>query len=146
MICESARKKLAPLALTLLRLSTGVIMSVHGWQKLTNIAGVTEGFGKMGFPAPEIMVYLAVGGEFLGGLGLIVGLLTPIAAFGVACTMAVAIFKVHWSSGLLAQNNGFEYPLTLFMVALFFMINGAGPISLDALCCGRCKRGSSSGS
>lgn len=140
MILENTRKKLAPLALTLLRVSTGVIMSVHGWQKLTNIAGTAEIFGKMGLPAPDILVYLAVGGEFLGGLGLIVGLLTPIAAFGVACTMAVAILKVHWSSGLLAQNNGFEYPLTLFMVALFFLVNGAGPIALDALCCGRCKK------
>lgn len=140
MFLENARKKLAPLAITLLRISTGVIMSVHGWQKLTNISGVTENFGEMGFPAPEIMTYLAVGGEFLGGLGLIVGLLTPIAAFGIACVMAVAILKVHWSSGLLAQNNGFEYPLTLFVVALFFIINGAGPISLDNLFCGRCKK------
>jgi putative oxidoreductase len=47
--------------------------------------------------------------------------------------MAVAIFKVHWPNGLMAQDHGFEYPMTLFFVSLYFMIRGAGPFSIDGL-------------
>lgn len=130
---ETMRCKLEPLALALLRISTGVIMAVHGWQKLIAIPKYTEIFANMGMPSPEILVYLAVAGEFLGGIGLIVGFLTPLAAFGVLSTMAVAVFKVHWKGGLLASNNGFEYPMTLMFVALFFMVRGAGCLSLDYL-------------
>ncbi len=139
MVCETVRNKLEPIALTLLRLSTGVIMATHGWGKLQNIAGTTEAFTNMGLPYAKGMVYLAIAGELGGGLGLLVGLLTPIAAFGILCVMAVAILKVHLHNGLVAGNNGFEYPLTLFMVALFFIIRGPGPISLDALFCRKKK-------
>lgn len=143
MVLGKMRSGLEPLALTLLRISTGVIMAVHGWQKLSDIPKWTEIFTNMGMPFPKLSVFLAIGGEFFGGLGLIVGLLTPLAAFGVLATMAVAIFKVHWSNGLLAANNGFEYPMTVFFVALYFIMRGAGPISLDALFCKKCKTESS---
>ena len=135
MICEKTRKNMIPIALTLLRVGVGVIMAVHGWQKFQNPAQIIEGVTKMGFPIPVVMGWLAIAGELLGGLGLIVGLLTPIAAFGVFVTMAVAVFKVHFANGLLASNNGFEYPMTLMLASLFFIFNGAGPISLDHLLC-----------
>jgi hypothetical protein len=86
----------------------------------------------MGIPLPAVSALLATAGEFLGGLGLIFGLLTRVAAFGVFCTMAVAVFVVHLPNGLLARNNGFEFPLTLLCAAFFFIAAGAGPISLDA--------------
>lgn len=130
---QKLRCALEPVVLALLRISTGVIMATHGWQKLTDIPKFSEIFANMGFPNPDIMVYLAIAGEFFGGLGLIVGFLTPLAALGVASTMAMAVLKVHWNNGLLASNNGFEYPMTLFFVALFFVVRGAGCISLDAL-------------
>jgi hypothetical protein len=47
--------------------------------------------------------------------------------------MTTAIATVHISHGLFAQNNGFEYPLMLWATAVFFMLRGAGPISIDAL-------------
>lgn len=133
MICQTQREKMAPIALTLLRITVGVIMMVHGWDKLIDIPTYRGFFENMGIPLPGLSVYLAVGGEFFGGLGLIVGLLTPIAAFGVFCTMAVAVFHVHFANGLLAKDNGFEYPLTLMMAALYFIFNGGGCISLDSL-------------
>jgi putative oxidoreductase len=110
-------------------------MAVHGWSKLQDIPGLIENFKGMGFPSPDILAYLAIAGEFGGGLGLILGFLTPIAALGVFSTMAVAVFHVHWKNGLLAKDGGFEYPLTLMLVAFFFVMHGAGPISLDALFC-----------
>src|SRR5690606_247128 len=85
-----------------------------------------------GVPGAGIAAYLAVIGELGGGLALLVGLLTPIASLGILCVMAGAIAFAHWSNGLLAQNGGFEYPLVLLMVALFFLTRGAGPFSVDA--------------
>jgi putative oxidoreductase len=120
------------LTMTILRVAVGVIMTVHGFQKLTDLAATEAGFANMGIPLPAVTALLATAGEFLGGLGLILGLLTRIAAFGVFCTMAVAVFFVHLPNGLLASNNGFEFPLTLLCAAFFFIAAGAGPISLDA--------------
>jgi putative oxidoreductase len=120
------------LTMTILRVVAGVIMTVHGFQKLSDLAATERNFADMGMPWPAVMVLLATAGEFLCGLGLIFGLLTRIAAFGVFCTMAVAVFFVHLPNGLLASNNGFEYPLTLMCAALFFIAAGGGPISLDA--------------
>lgn len=134
MFCKQ-REKFEPVFFTLLRFVVGLIMTVHGYGKLTNITQVTDSFRNMGIPYPEISTYLAIAGEFLGGLGLMVGFLTPIAAFGVACVMAVAIFHVHLANGLLTKNNGFEYPLTLLCAALYFLIRGGGKYSLDTLCC-----------
>ena len=129
----SIRGRLEPIALTLLRISTGIIMAAHGWEKLQNLPATIEGFASMGIP--KAAVYLAIAGELGGGLGLIVGLLTPIAAFGIFCTMAVAVIQVHLKNCLFAKDGGFEYPLTLAMIALYFIMRGAGPISLDALFC-----------
>lgn len=129
----SIRSRLEPLALTLLRISTGIIMAAHGWDKLQNLNATVEQFSAMGIP--KAGVYLAIAGELGGGLGLIVGLLTPVAAFGVFSTMAVAILHVHLKNGLFAKDGGFEYPLTLAMVALYFIMRGAGPISLDGIFC-----------
>jgi putative oxidoreductase len=123
--------------LTLVRVVAGIIMTAHGWQKLTDIPGWQQNLAQTGVPAPEVLAYFAIAGEFLGGIGLILGLLTPLAAFGVACVMAVAIVAVHLPHGLFAANNGFEYPLTMLALNLYFMARGGGPISLDA----RIRRG-----
>jgi len=127
-------------ALTLLRVVTGIIFMAHGGQKLLDPAGTAAAFGQMGIPAPEVAVWLAIAGELLGGLGLLLGLLTPIAALGSLCVMLAAILFVHLGHGLFAQNQGWEYPLTLLLVALFFVVHGAGPVSVDAAI-GRRRRG-----
>ncbi len=145
MILQTWRGALIPVFLTLLRVTVGVIMAVHGMQKASDPAQFIGMLGNMGIQMPTVSGYLAIAGELGGGLGLIFGLLTPIAAFGVFSTMAVAVFQVHWASGLLAKNGGFEYPLTLMMTALYFIARGGGPLSLDAFimknrnkssCCG----------
>lgn len=135
MASRGVRSTLEPLALTLLRIATGVIMATHGWQKFQDVPAWINTLQGMGVPAPQFSAYLSIAGELGGGLGLILGLLTPIAAFGVFCTMAVAVFKVHFKNGLLASANGFEYPMTLMLIGLYFIMRGAGPISLDALFC-----------
>jgi putative oxidoreductase len=139
MICGKTRSALEPVALTFLRIFVGIVMAAHGWQKIQNFAATMEGFAGMGFPYPKVMVALSIAGEFGGGLGLIVGLLTPLAALGVFCVMATAILKVHLPNGLFAKDGGFEYPGTILFVALFFVFHGGGPISLDHLFCRKPK-------
>lgn len=124
--------KARALPLTLLRVGVGLVMTVHGWNKLTALAPTQQQFADMGIPMADLAAYLAIAGEMLGGLGLIVGLFTPIAAFGVLCVMLTAIVAVHLPNGLLMKNNGFEYPMILGLNALYFVIRGAGPVSVDA--------------
>lgn len=119
-------------AMLMLRVAVGVIMTVHGFQKLSDIPAWQAQVENLGMPLPSLFALFAIAGEFLGGLGLIFGLLTRIAAFGVFCSMATAIVLVHLPHGLLAKDNGFEYPLTLLCAAFFFIAAGAGPVSLDA--------------
>lgn len=129
---ERSRDSGAQLALAVLRVTVGIIMVVHGWAKMTNVAGTAQSFDQLGMPAPQALVYLAIAGELFGGLGLVAGLLTRVAALGPFCTMAVAILTVHAENGLLAKNGGFEYPLVLLLVSVFFAVNGGGRFSLDA--------------
>ncbi len=134
---------LQPLALLLLRLVVGVIMVVHGWGKLHNIENFAGFLTSIGFttPSPIFHVYMAIACELLGGLGVLVGLLTRLAALGIVNAMAVAVFVVHWKNGLLADNNGFEYPLTLLAAGLLLICFGGGPYSLDAFICKlKCKK------
>ena len=79
----------AALGLLILRVVTGVALMIHGWPKMQN---PMHWMDKMGSGTPAIFQALAALGEFAGGLGLIVGLLTPIATFGIAATMVGAIF------------------------------------------------------
>ena len=123
----------ALLAFTALRIVLGVIMAGHGFHKAADPAQFLQRLDQLGFPLPGVFAYFAIAGELLGGLGLIVGLLTPVAAFGVAATMLVAILTVHWEHGLFAADGGFEFPLLLVVSAVWFMAAGGGPYSLDAL-------------
>jgi putative oxidoreductase len=118
---------------TALRVMTGVILATHGALKLLDVDGTAHGFLQLGIPYPHYAVYLAIAGEFLGGIGLVLGLLTRIAALGTLSSMAVAIGYAHFGHGLLAKNGGWEYPLVLGLVSLFFVTHGGGPVSLDVL-------------
>lgn len=117
---------------TVLRVVTGVIMATHGALKLLDLQGTVQGFADLGIPYPQYAVYFAIAGEFFGGLGLVLGLLTRVAALGTWSTMAVAIGFAHFGHGLLAKNGGWEFPLLLALVSLFFVTHGGGPASLDA--------------
>src|SRR6201998_4671249 len=97
--------------LTLLRLVMGVVFFAHGAQKTLGWFGGYGFSGTMGFftnamhiPAP--FAFLAICAEFLGGIGLILGLLGRVAAFGIACDMVVALVMVHRHFGLFANWAG----------------------------------------
>ncbi len=79
---------------------------------------------------PSWLGYVSAFTEFLGGIALLAGILTRLAAFLVCVDLAVAIWKVHWHNGLIG-NQGYEFPLALAGIAFTLIFFGAGPISLD---------------
>jgi putative oxidoreductase len=86
---------------------------------------------------PIPVALLAVMSEFLGGAGLIVGLLGRVAAVGVCATMLSAIVMVHWRNGLFMnwfgdrKGHGIEYHLLAIALAIAIVVRGSGAASLD---------------
>ncbi len=131
-----------------LRVLLGVVMLPHGCQKVLGWFG-GHGLGatmnmftvKMGIPWP--FAVLAITAEFLGSLGLIVGLLTRVAGLGIASVMAVAVLTVHLHQGFFMNwsgtkhGEGFEYHLLALAIAVALMIKGGGRWSIDRAIIGR---------
>jgi putative oxidoreductase len=125
----------------ILRFTLAVVIFPHGAQK------VLGWFGGQGFTPtlqfftsagiPPALALLAMAAEFLGPLGLAVGLLTRAAACGIACVMLVAMATVHWSQGFFMnwsgtqQGEGFEYHLLALGIAIALIIVGGGTWSVD---------------
>ena len=129
-------------ATAILRLVLGVVFFAHGAQKMLGWFGGFGFSGTMGYftaamhiPAP--LALLAISAEFFGGLGLILGFLTRIAALGIATNMVVAIATVHSAFGFFMnwagtqKGEGFEYHLLVLSMTAFLMIRGAGALSVD---------------
>ncbi len=132
-------------AVFMLRVGLGLILMFYGAQKLLGVFGgsgpapTIEIFrSEMGIPAP--FTILAMCGEFFGGLGMIVGLLTPVAAFGAFCTMAVATYE-NWRTpgvvhGVFVEGKGdpsrLFFTIAIMLGCFAVMMIGAGNASLDA--------------
>ena len=127
---------------TMVRLVLGVVFFAHGAQKMLGWFGGYGFSGTMNFftqmmhiPAP--LAFLAICAEFFGGLGLLVGLLSRVAAFGISINMLVAIFTVHIHYGFFAnwfgqqKGEGIEYHLLALALLLVVMIKGGGALSAD---------------
>lgn len=118
--------------LLVIRVIIGAIFVVHGYQKLQGMEGVVGFFGSLGF-AP-FLAYLVAWVEFLGGISLIIGYGTKIAAALLAITMLVAIVKVHGPNGFSAGKGGYEFVLALFAVSVGLLYTGPGRYSIGARC------------
>jgi putative oxidoreductase len=125
-----------------LRVALGVVMLPHGAQK------VFGWFGGYGFEAslgmftekmhiPVLLAILVILAESAGSLGLITGLFTRVAAFGILCDMIGAVALVHWRNGFFMNwsgkqaGEGFEYHLLMIGMALALVLAGGGKFSLD---------------
>lgn len=118
-------------ALLMLRLILGAVFIYHGWSKVSNIAGTAQFFAGLGL-GNIALVYLAAYGEFLGGILMILGLWVRFVAPVLVIIMAVAIQTVHITKGFNIMAGGYEYALTLLVVAASVGMLGAGKYSLDA--------------
>jgi putative oxidoreductase len=106
-------------------------MLAHGWTKVIprgSLYNFAHMVAHLGFPYR--LGYVAAFTEFFGGIALILGLLTPIAALGVAIEMAVVIVKVQWKHGLTGTQR-YEFPLSLLALALMLLAAGPGYLALD---------------
>lgn len=124
--------RLQPLALVVMRLALGGIMLVHGYHKvfggLHHHADLVAGLGLPGW-----LGYVSSFTEFLGGLLILAGFFTRIAAFAVFLDLAVAIWKVHLHNGLIGSPDrpGSELALAASAIAFALIFFGGGPIAID---------------
>ena len=124
------------IGLLVLRLVMGSALVLHGWPKIQH---ATSWMGP-GAPVPAAFQFLAAFSEFFGGLAFLTGLLTPIAALGVAVTLLTALFTVHFKNGhpfVSEHGPSYESALGYFAVAMLMMLTGPGRISFDYLLFGR---------
>ena len=120
-------------ALAILRLAVGAVFIAHGGQKLFvyGFDGVAGAFAQMGVPMAGIVGPLVALLEFFGGIALVVGRLTRVAALGLAATMVGALALVHAPAGFFLPN-GSEFALSLLAVTLSLALVGAGRFAIDA--------------
>jgi putative oxidoreductase len=128
----------------LMRLGLAVVMFPHGAQKVLGWFGGYGFSGTMKFftenlhiPAP--IAVLAILAEFLGPIGLLLGLGTRLAAFGIGATITVAALMAHTANGFFMNwsgqqaGEGFEYHILMAVLAFAIVIQGAGKWALDSL-------------
>lgn len=113
-------------ALLLLRLVAGLAFVLHGWSKIKNP------LGWMGPGTPALLQALAALAEFGGGLGWMLGLFTPLASAGIACTMVVAIARHAFLKGD-PFLGGYELAAIYLCIAVLLFAAGPGAVALDHL-------------
>ncbi len=129
-------------AITVVRVVLGIIFFAHGSQKVLGwfggygLKGTTGYFTSIGLPLP--IAYLICFFEFLGGIGLVLGLFTRLAALAVMIVMIGAIAKVHWPNGFFLnwelttdKGHGYEANLAFIAIAVACLIAGGGALSID---------------
>jgi putative oxidoreductase len=125
----------------ILRVFLAIVMFPHGAQKVlgwfggNGLAGTMHFMTGMGIPA--VFAALAIAAEFLGPIGLFIGLLTRVAALAIGVEMVVAVMLVHAGNGFFMnwsgkqKGEGFEYHLLVIGISVALMIAGGGKLSLD---------------
>ena len=123
--------------LLLLRLVVGLALAAHGAQKLfgafggPGLSGTTQLVDSLRFRPARVHAWLLAVGEFVGGLLLALGLLTPLAAAIVLGVMVAAILAVHARKGFFVSKGGIEFPLVVGAAAAALGFTGPGAVSID---------------
>jgi putative oxidoreductase len=130
-------------SLTVIRIVLGFEFFVHGCQKMLGWFGGAGFYRTMaaftGSGIPPVFAFLAICAEFFGGIGLLLGFLGRVAAFGILCNMVVAVATRHWQNGMFMnwtgrqKGEGFEYHLLAIAICLAILISGSGALSMDRL-------------
>ena len=125
--------------LLVLRLVIGLTVAAHGAQKLfgwwsgPGMAGWIGAMHRMRIRPAVPWAWMSALAEFLGGLGLAVGLLTPLPSLAIAGAMLVAIALVHWPRGFWSTKGGYEFNLSILAAIAAIALTGPGAYSLDAV-------------
>src|SRR5438105_6340645 len=125
--------------LLVLRLVIGLIVAAHGAQKLfgwwsgPGMAGWIGAMNRMRIRPAVPWAWMSALAELLGGLGLAVGLLTPLPSLAIAGAMLVAIALVHWPRGFWSTKGGYEFNLAILAAIVAIALAGAGAYCLDDL-------------
>src|SRR3569833_2636994 len=122
--------------LLILRVVLGLTMAAHGYNKFFGggwILGIVGWFESIGMKPGTFHARVAASTEMAAGIGLALGLLTPVPAAGFVALMLVAAWTVHRHNGFFIVKEGWEYNLVLAVSAVAVATIGAGKISLDHL-------------
>lgn len=121
------------------RVILGVVLIAHGWEKfaINGIEGTGAFFDSVGIPGATVAAAVVGAIELVGGILLILGLLTPLVAVLVVVVMIGAFFTVHIGSGVYVANNGWELVAVVGLAAAVFGLVGPGRYSVDAVLAGR---------
>jgi putative oxidoreductase len=120
-------------ALVFVRIALGTVFIMHGWPKIADLSRPIGMVGKMGYePAAFFGVGLAVI-EFGGGILLLLGLATRLAALLIAITQVIAVKEVHWPCGYSGAEgcSGYEFNFVLLCGLVALILAGAGAYSMD---------------
>lgn len=114
----------------ILRIALGSLFIVEGWSKLMDLGGTIRFFGSLGFNGPAGWVMLVTVAELIGGICILLGILTKPACFAIALEMAIIVFGLP-SKGGIFFGHAFEFTLLLMLLSLY--IGGPGKYSLAYL-------------
>lgn len=124
----------ADTALVVLRVVFGVFFALHGLNKVRGgLDGTARWFAGIGMRWPALQARAAAWTEIGAGLALAIGLFTPLAAAAMVGVMVVATWVAHRANGFFIFNEGqgWEYTVSIAVVAAFIGTVGAGRASLD---------------
>jgi putative oxidoreductase len=132
---------LRDIALLIARVGLGGILIAHGWRRW-QVQGVRQQIdylSQFGTPYPTVAAWAAILLELVGGIFLIVGALTPLVAAAVLAQQVLTICYTNWYKHPYLTNaqgayvGGYEYNVALGLLALLFLVFGAGRASIDRL-------------
>jgi putative oxidoreductase len=133
-------------AVTTARIVLGLVFFAHGAQKLlgwyggAGLKNTVEALTTQ-VHLPKALAVLVICTEFFGGLGLLLGFFSRLAALGTLTAMLGAVATVHYRFGLFMnwfgekKGHGFEYHLLAIALALVVIVKGGGAFSLDHAIC-----------
>ncbi|TMG60642.1 MAG: DoxX family protein [Chloroflexi bacterium] len=126
------------LGLLILRLVIGLILAAHGAQKLfgwfggPGMTGWTGAMNRMRIRPATPWAWMSALAEFVGGIGLALGLLFPLPSAAIAGSMLVAIALVHLPKGFFVSKGGYEFNLAIIASVAALALTGPGSVSLDS--------------